>query len=81
MIKLLPIIGLTETWGEQTRFYFWKYLVMSWRNFTHFNLQAFILDFTWNCCKVQEAKKFQGTQVNLSLLLEKSDNTNPSPNS
>ena len=43
--------------------------------FTHFNSRVFILDFTWNCGEVQEAKKFQGTQVNLSVLLEKPDIT------
>ena len=34
------------------------------RKLSHFNSQVLILDFTWNSYKLQEAKKFQGTQEN-----------------
>ena len=52
------IIGSNETWGEQTRFYFWKYLAVACHKLSHFNSQVFILDFIWNCCRLQEVKKF-----------------------
>ena len=81
MIKLLSIVGFIEKWGEQTRFYFWRYSAMACRKLSHFNSRVFIFDFTWNCCKLQGAKKFQGTQITLSVLLEKPDITYPSPNS
>ena len=75
MIKLLSIIGFIEKWGEQTRFYSWRYSAMACCKRSHFNSRLFILDFTWNCFKLQAAKKFQETQVNLSVLLEKLDIT------
>ena len=81
MIKLLSIVGFIKKWGEQTRFYFWRYSAMACRKLSHFNSRVFIFDFTWNCCKLQGAKKFQGTQITLSVLLEKPDITYPSPNS
>ena len=58
IIKLRPIVGSIKTWGEQTRFYFWRYSVVVCHKLSHFNSQLFILGFTWNCCRLQEAKKF-----------------------
>ena len=39
-------------------FYFWRYLTVTCHNLSHFNSRLFILDFTWNCCWLQEATKF-----------------------
>ena len=42
------------------RLYFWRYLVVACHKLSHyFDLQVtLILGFTWNCCRLQEAKKF-----------------------
>ena len=45
-------------WGEQTWFYFWRYSAVVYHKFSHVNSWVFILDFTWNCFRLQEAKKF-----------------------
>ena len=58
IIKHHSIAGSAKTWGEQTRFYFWRYSVVVCHKLTHFNSQAFIFSFTWNCCRLGEAKKF-----------------------
>ena len=60
IIKFCSIAGSIETWGEQLRLYFWRYLVVACHKLSHyFNLQVtLILGFTWNCCRLQEAKKF-----------------------
>ena len=81
MIKLLSIGGFIETWGEQKEFYFWRYLAMACHKLSHLNLRVFTIDFTWNFCKLQETKNFQGTQVNLSVLLEKPNIMSQSRNS
>ena len=57
-IKLCSIVGFIKTWGEQTRFYFWRYSVVVCRRLSHFNSQSQPLGFTWNRCRLQEAKKF-----------------------
>ena len=57
---------------NQTSLYRWLYWNMRWTNevlflkvfggglpYTcHYNSRVFILDFNWNCCRLQEAKKF-----------------------
>ena len=52
------IVGSTEAWGWQTRLYFWRYWVVACLKLSHFNSQVNMLDFTWNCCRLQEAKNF-----------------------
>ena len=52
------IVDSTETWDEQSRFYFWSYSAMACHKLSHFNSGVFILGFTWNCCRLQETKKF-----------------------
>ena len=39
------------------RYYFWRYSVVACLKFSLFNSWLFTLDFTWNCCRLQEAKK------------------------
>ena len=51
-------VGSIETWGEQRRLNFWRYLVVIFHTCNHFNLGIFILDLNWNCCRLQEAKNF-----------------------
>ena len=55
IIKLRSIVGYVKTWVDQTRFYFWRYSAMACH---YFNSRVFILEFTWNCCRLQEAKTF-----------------------
>ena len=57
---------------NQNSLYRWLYWNMRWTNevlflkvfggglpYTcHYNSRVFILDFNWNCCRLQEAKKF-----------------------
>ena len=56
IIKLCSIVGSVEAWGEQTRFYFWRYSALAGHKLSHFNSRVF--SFTWNWCRLQEAKKF-----------------------
>ena len=58
MFKVRSIVGSIKIWGEQKRFYFLKYLAVACHKLNHFNSRVFMLDFTWNCCRLQEGKKF-----------------------
>ena len=62
IIKLRSIVGSIETWGEQPMFYFWRYSLMTCHELSKFNSRVFILDFTWNCCRLQERKRFSRNQ-------------------
>ena len=53
---------LFETWGKQFRFYFWRYSVVACHKLSCLNSRVFILGFTWNCCSLQEGKKFSRNQ-------------------
>ena len=49
---------------------------MACRKLSHFNSWIFILDFTWNCCRLLEARKFSRKPDQfISVLLEKLDIT------
>ena len=37
---------------------FWRYLAVACHKLSHSNSQVFILDSTWNCCRLKEAKRF-----------------------
>ena len=58
IIKIHSIVGFIKTRDEQTLFYFWRYSEVACHKLSHFNSHIFILWFTWNCCSLQEAKKF-----------------------
>ena len=58
IIKLRSIVGSLEAWGEQTKFYFWRYSTVARHKLSHFNSRVFIHVFSWNCCRLQEVKKF-----------------------
>ena len=63
IIKLCSIVGFIEQWDEQMRFYFWRYATVTSHEFCYFNSRLFILDFAWNCCRLQEGKKFSRNPV------------------
>ena len=67
IIKLRSIAGCIKTWSEQTRFYFGRCSAMACHELSHFNSRV-ILYLTRNCCRLA---RFQGTQVNLTVLLVK----------
>ena len=67
--QLYSIVGCIETSGEQKRVFFegiqrwlvFGYIWSIWwwpHKLSHFNLQVFIFDFTWNCCRLRKPKKF-----------------------
>ena len=47
-----------ETWDEGTRFYFLRYIAVICHKLSHFNSEELTFDFTWNYCRLLEAKKF-----------------------
>ena len=57
IINLRSNVGFIKTWGELTWFYFWRYSAVACHKLSHFNMWVFILDFTWNSCRLQETRK------------------------
>ena len=51
---LCSLVGSVETWGH----HFLKYSGVACHKLNRFNSRVFTLDFTWNCCRLLEAKKF-----------------------
>ena len=55
---LCSIVASIETWGEQTRSYFWRHSAVVYHKLSHVSSWILTLDFTWNCYGLQEAKNF-----------------------
>ena len=81
IIKLCSIIDSLETSDEQTKFYFRRYSTVACYKLSQFNSRVFILDLNEIVIGYKKLRSFQGTQVNLSVLLEKTDISYQSRNS
>ena len=56
---LYSIVGAVEARRKWTHeIYNLRYLAVTCHKLSHFNSRVFTFDFTWNCCRLLEAKKF-----------------------